>query len=220
MDIKPIPTLSEEVNDIRTRTANIVAEHIIPNENDIYSGGDKSKSLREDKLGFKFNIKLALLGGIFKLTNNQPPMVAFAGIKNKLDYDGVEMQRFINKHNLSDFKMNPNFPVITLQIMRAAVVAEKEGFLMDYVQKITRSMWEREKKMDDPEVIKAEYDHWGFDSSLLMDGMNDPEIKSSLMDKTSEAVERGVFGIPTFFVGNEMFFGKDRLGQVEEEILK
>ena len=174
----------------------------------------------EDKLGFKFNIKLALLGGIFKLTNNQPPMVAFAGNKNKLDYDGVEMQRFINKHNLSDFKMNPNFPVITLQIMRAAVVAEKEGFLMDYVQKITRSMWEREKKMDDPEVIKAEYDHWGFDSSMLMDGMNDPEIKSCLMDKTSEAVERGVFGIPTFFVGNEMFFGKDRLGQVEEEILK
>ena len=137
-------------------------------------------------------------------------MVAFAGIKNKLDYDGIEMQRFISKHNLSDFKMNPNFPVITLQIMRAAVVAEKEGFLMDYVQKITRSMWEREKKMDDPEVIKAEYDHWGFDSSLLMDGMNDPDIKSSLMDKTSEAVERGVFGIPTFFVGNEMFFGKTK----------
>ena len=154
------------------------------------------------------------------MTNNQPPLGAFAGIKNKLDYDGVEMQRFINKHNLADFKMNPNFPVITLQIMRAGVVAEKEGFLMDYVQKITRSMWEREKKMDDPEVIKAEYDHWGFDSSLLMDGMNDPDIKSSLMDKTSEAVERGVFGIPTFFVGNEMFFGKDRLGQVEEEILK
>ena len=116
--------------------------------------------------------------------------------------------------------MNPNFPVITLQIMRAAVVAEKEGFLMDYVQKITRSMWEREKKMDDPEIIKAEFDHWGFDSSLLMDGMNDPDIKSSLMDKTSEAVERGVFGIPTFFVGDEMFFGKERLGQVEEEILK
>ena len=93
----------------------------------------------EDKLGFKFNIKLALLGGIFKLTNNQPPMVAFAGIKNKLDYDGVEMQRFINKHNLSDFKMNPNFPVITLQIMRAAVVAEKEGFL-----------WTMSKKLQDP----------------------------------------------------------------------
>ena len=74
--------------------------------------------------------------------------------------------------------------------------------------------------MDDPEVIKAEYVHWGFDSSLLMDGMNDPDIKSALMDKTSEAVERGVFGIPTFFVDNEMFFGKDRLGQVEEEILK
>ena len=174
----------------------------------------------EKKYDVKFDYFVCLLGGIFKLTNNQPPMVAFAGIKNKLDYDGVEMQRFINKHNLSDFKMNPNFPVITLQIMRAAVVAEKEGFLMDYVQKITRSMWEREKKMDDPEVIKAEYDHWGFDSSLLMDGMNDPDIKSSLMDKTSEAVERGVFGIPTFFVGNEMFFGKDRLGQVEEEILK
>ena len=149
-----------------------------------------------------------------------PMNVVGSGIKNKLDYDGIEMQRFINKHNLSEFKMNPHFPVITLQIMRAAVVAEKEGVLMDYVQKITKSMWEREKKMDDPEVIKEEYDHWGFDSSLLMDGMNDPEVKASLMDKTSEAVERGVFGIPTFFVGQEMFFGKDRLGQVEEEILK
>ena len=174
----------------------------------------------ENKLGFKFKIKLALLGGIFKLTNNQPPMVAFAGIKNKLDYDGVEMQRFINKHNLSDFKMNPNFPVITLQIMRAAVVAEKEGFLMDYVQKITRSMWEREKKMDDPEVIKSAFEESGFDAEKLMEQMQDPEVKAKLIANTEEAVERGVFGIPTFFVGNEMFFGKDRLGQVEEEILK
>ena len=102
--------------------------------------------------------------------------------------------------------MNPNFPVITLQIMRAAVVAEKEGFLMDYVQKITRSMWEREKKMDDPEVIKAEYDHWGFDSSLLMDGMNDPDIKSSLMDKTSEAVEREFLGFQLSLLVTKCFW--------------
>ena len=174
----------------------------------------------EDKLGFKFNIKLALLGGIFKLTNNQPPMIAFAGIKNKLDYDGVEMQRFINKHNLSDFKMNPNFPVITLQIMRAAVVAEKEGFLMDYVQKITRSMWEREKKMDDPEVIKAAFEESGFDSERLISQMQNPDVKAKLISNTEAAVERGVFGIPTFFVGDEMYFGKDTLWQVEEALLK
>ena len=172
----------------------------------------------EDKLGFKFNIKLALLGGIFKLTNNQPPMVAFAGIKNKLDYDGVEMQRFINKHNLSDFKMNPNFPVITLQMMRGAVAADMDGYLEDYIEKVLVHMWEEPKKMDDPEVIKVAFEESGLDADKLMNQMQDPDVKAKLISNTEAAAERGVFGIPTFFVGDEMYFGKDNLWQVEEKL--
>ena len=174
----------------------------------------------KERTGAEITYIPVLLGGIFKLTNNKPPMEQFFGVKNKNEYQNLEMERFIKRHGLDKFQMNPHFPVISLQIIRGAVAANMDGYLEDYIDKVLVHMWEEPKKMDDPEVIKTEYDHWGFDSSLLMDGMNDPDIKSSLMDKTSEAVERGVFGIPTFFVGEEMFFGKDRLGQVEEEILK
>ena len=170
----------------------------------------------EEKLGFKFNIKLALLGGIFKLTNNQPPMVAFAGIKNKLDYDGVEMQRFINKHNLSDFKMNPNFPVITLQMMRGAVAADMDGYLEDYIEKVLVHMWEEPKKMDDPEVIKVAFEESGLDADKLMNQMQDPDVKAKLISNTEEAVKRGLFGIPTFFLDDEMYFGKDTIWMIEE----
>ena len=77
-------------------------------------------------------------------------------------------------------------------------------------------MWEEPKKMDDPEVIKSAFEESGFDAEKLMEQMQDPEVKAKLIANTEEAVERGVFGIPTFFVGDEMFFGKDKLLEVEE----
>ncbi len=158
-----------------------------------------------------------LLGGIFKLTNNQAPMIAFADIHNKLVYEQLEMRRFIERHGLAHFTMNPHFPVITLLIMRGAIVAEEEGLLPAYVEAMMHHMWEEPKKMDDPEIAKAALSQSGFDAERILARTQEPAIKKKLMDNTQQAVDRGAFGIPTFFVGTEIFFGKERMGQVEEQ---
>jgi 2-hydroxychromene-2-carboxylate isomerase len=147
-------------------------------------------------------------------------MEQFFGVKNKNEYQNIEMQRFIERHELNDFKMNPHFPVISLQIIRGAIAAEMDGYLEDYIDKVLVHMWEEPKKMDDPDVIKAAYDESGFDGEKLMTQMQDPEVKAKLISNTEAAVERGVFGIPTFFVNDEMFFGKDTLWQIEELLSK
>lgn len=171
------------------------------------------------RTGATFNYIPCLLGGIFKATGNQAPMMAFNGIKGKLDYDGLEMQRFIKKHTLSKFAMNPHFPVITLLMMRGAIAAEMDGRLMEYVDAGVAHMWEDGLKMDDPKVFAEAMTKAGFDGADLLARTQDPAVKQKLVDNTTAAVERGCFGIPTFYVGNEMFFGKERLGQLEEEIM-
>ena len=170
----------------------------------------------KERNGAEVNYIPVLLGGIFKATNNKPPMEQFFGVKNKNEYQNLEIQRFIERHSLNDFKMNPHFPVISLQIIRGAVAAEMDGFLEEYIDKVLVHMWEEPKKMDDPEVIKAAFEESGFDAEKLMAQMQDAEVKAKLISNTEAAVERGVIGIPTFFVGEEMFFGKDTLWQVEE----
>lgn len=171
------------------------------------------------RTGATFNYIPCLLGGIFKSTGNQAPMMAFNGIKGKLEYDGLEMQRFIKKHDLSKFAMNPHFPVNTLLLMRGAIAAEMDGRLMEYVNAGVAHMWEAGLKMDDPEVYAEAMTKAGFDGADLLARTQDPTVKQKLVDNTSAAVDRGCFGIPTFYVGNEMFFGKERLGQMEEEIM-
>lgn len=161
-----------------------------------------------------------LLGGIFKATNNQSPMVAFAGIRNKPEYERLEMLRFIRRHDLRDFKFNPHFPVNTLQIMRGAAAADLDGCLSAYVEAMMVSMWEESRKMDDPDVIRQVLDEAGLDGAAILERSQTPEVKAHLIANTEDAVMRGAFGIPTFFVGSEIFFGKDRLGDVEEEILR
>ena len=170
----------------------------------------------KEKTGAEVNYIPVLLGGIFKSTNNKPPMEQFFGVKNKNEYQNLEMQRFIDRHDLKDFKMNPHFPVISLQIIRGAVAAEMDGYLEEYIEKVLVHMWEDPKKMDDPEVIKAAFAESGFDAEKLMSQMQDPEVKAKLISNTEAAVERGVFGIPSFFINDEMFFGKDTLWQIEE----
>ncbi|HKD20735.1 MAG TPA: 2-hydroxychromene-2-carboxylate isomerase [Rhizomicrobium sp.] len=174
----------------------------------------------ERRTGAKFTYVPVLLGGIFKLTNNQSPVQQFAGVKNKPQYQQLEIERFIAKHGLIQFRMNPFFPVNTLQIMRGAVAAETAGVLAPYVDAVYHHMWEAPKKMDDPGVVAAALAESGLDAETLMALSGTPEIKNQLLRNTSEAVERGVFGIPSFFVGPELYFGKDRLRDVEEEILR
>ena len=171
------------------------------------------------RTGATFNYIPCLLGGIFKSTGNQAPMMAFNGIKGKLEYDGLEMQRFIKKHGLTKFAMNPHFPVNTLLLMRGAVAAEMDGRLMAYVDGGVAHMWEEGLKMDDPDVYADAMTKAGFDGADLLARTQDPAVKQKLVDNTAAAVERGCFGIPTFYVGDEIFFGKERLGQMEEEIM-
>ena len=170
----------------------------------------------EARSGAHFNYIPCLLGGIFKATGNQAPMIAFGGIKNKPEYDALEMQRFITCHKLTGFNMNPHFPVISLMLVRGALVAERDGYLMKYIDAMVDAMWEQGLKLDDAEVLHKALADAGFDADKIMTDMGDEAIKAKLLENTNAAVARGAFGIPTFFVGDEMFFGKERLGQVEE----
>jgi 2-hydroxychromene-2-carboxylate isomerase len=174
----------------------------------------------EERTGTKFNYIPVLLGGIFKATNNKPPMEAFFGILNKNEYQSVEMKRFQERYGIDKFKMNPHFPVMSLQIIRGAVGAQQDGYLDKYIDEVLKHMWEEPKKMDDPEVIKEAFTESGFDADRLMNQMQDPDIKAQLIENTEKAVKRGTFGIPTFFVGDDIYFGKDTLWQVEEALAK
>jgi 2-hydroxychromene-2-carboxylate isomerase len=174
----------------------------------------------EARTGARFSYVPILLGGIFKLTNNQPPMVQFKDIKNKRDYQVLEMKRFIARHGLTRFKMNPHFPVNTVQVMRGAVAARRTDSYARYIDTVFAAMWEDGLKMDDPEIIKSALDRAGLDGAATIAANSDASIKDALIVNTETSVARGNFGSPTFFVGNEMFFGKDSLRDVEEEILK
>ena len=160
-----------------------------------------------------------LLGGVFKLTGNQSPMSAFASIKNKNEYGRLEMQRFIQKHKIV-FQMNPHFPVNTVQIMSGAVAADLDGKLAPYADAVFNAMWAEPKKMDDTEVIRSALNAAGLDAARILTRIQDQDVKDTLLKNTEASVARGNFGSPTFFVGSEMFFGKDRLRDVEEEIVK
>lgn len=173
----------------------------------------------EARTGVTFEYIPVLLGGIFKLTNNQSPMVAFADIKNKQEYNRLETQRFIEKHKLTVYKRNPDFPINTIQIMRGAVAARADGYLAAYVDAVYRHMWEDPKKMDEADIICAALDASGLDGERTMVRIQDQEIKDKLLQNTEDSVARGTFGSPTFFVGNEIYFGKDRLRDVEEAIM-
>jgi 2-hydroxychromene-2-carboxylate isomerase len=166
--------------------------------------------------GAEIKLIPCLLGGIFKATGNQAPMLAFAGIKGKLDYDYLEMQRFVDRHGLTAFGMNPHFPINTLALMRGMVAAQHLGVAPAYLDIVLAGMWENGDKMDDPSVFLDRLNAGGLDGQRLIELANTPEVKAELVANTEAAVARGVFGIPTFFIGNEMFFGKERLGQIED----
>ncbi len=171
-----------------------------------------------ERTGVAFAYVPVLLGGVFKATNNRSPMEAFAGVKNKNEYLARETARFLKTHDIRDYTRNPDFPINTLQIMRGAVAAKRQGCFEAYVDAVFRHMWSAPKKMDDPAVVKAALESSGLPADALIAGMQDPAVKAELIANTEAAVARGVFGSPAFFVGDEHFFGKDRLRDVEEEI--
>jgi 2-hydroxychromene-2-carboxylate isomerase len=172
----------------------------------------------EKRSGSKISYYPILLGGIFKLTNNKSPMEQFANVLYKRDYMKKEMDRFRRDHNLTEYKENPHFPVNTVQVMRGAIVAQAEDCFDAYVDAVFAGMWEQALKLDEADVILQCLNDAGLDGKKILERTQDPAIKSALIDNTNASVEKGNFGSPTFFVGDEMFFGKDRLEAVEQEI--
>jgi 2-hydroxychromene-2-carboxylate isomerase len=172
----------------------------------------------EQRTGARFRYVPVLLGGVFKATGNRSPGEAFAGVRGKLDYERLETERFLRRHGITSFVRNPFFPVNTLRIMRGAVAAEIDGGLAGYVEAVFHHMWEQPKKMDEPEVIRAALDESGIDGAAMLARIEDPAVKARLIANTEASIARGTFGSPTFFVGDEMWFGKDRLRDVEEAV--
>jgi 2-hydroxychromene-2-carboxylate isomerase len=173
----------------------------------------------EKRTGAKFDYVPVLLGGIYKLTGNSSPADYLKGIRNKPEYMALETERFVRRHGISTFRRNPFFPVNTLQLMRGAVAAEAEGVFWPYFQAAYHHMWEEPKKMDDLDVMLEALTSSGIDANKIVARSQDPAVKNRLVALTQDAVDRGAFGSPTFFVNDEMFFGKDQLRDVEEEIL-
>ena len=172
----------------------------------------------EARAGARFEYVPALLGGIFKATGNQSPAQAFANIPLKLAYEGRETQRFVKKYGITEYARNPHFPVNTLQIMRGAVAAQQLGVFEAYVEAVYRAMWVDGLKMDDPVVIEQAFEDAGLPAERLMALMQDDAVKARLIQNTEAAVAAGVFGSPSFVVGGELYFGKDRLRDVEDQI--
>ena len=172
----------------------------------------------EKRAGVKFEYVPVLLGGVFKATNNRSPAQSLAGIKNKPEYERIEMNRFIKRHGITRFKSNPFFPVNTLMMMRGAIAARPLGVFERYVDEMFRNMWGEPKKMDDPNVYRTALDEAGLPTAKIVELIETQPVKDELIANTQHSVERGTFGSPTFYVGNEIFFGKDRLPDVEELI--
>ena len=173
----------------------------------------------EQRIGVKFEYVPILLGGIFKATNNRSPAETLAGVKNKPEFHALETERFVRRFNVKPYTMNPFFPVNTLNLMRAAVAAQFEGVFETYVDAAFHHMWGEPKKMDDPEIAAKALTASGLDGAKLLARAQEPDVKAKLIENTQAAVERGAFGSPTFFVGTEMFFGKEQLREVEEMVL-
>ena len=172
----------------------------------------------EQRTGVKFEYVPILLGGIFKATNNKSPAETLAGVKNKREFHALETERFVKRFAVKPYRPNPFFPVNTLNIMRAAIAAQLEGVFGKYVEAAFHHMWVEPKKMDDPAVAAQALSASGLDAAKLFARAQDPDVKAKLIENTQGAVERGAFGSPTFFVGKEMFFGKEQLREVEEMV--
>ena len=172
----------------------------------------------EERTGVKFNYIPCLLGGIHKLSNNQPPFIAFADCKNKSDYQMIEIDRFVKQHNLTNYKFNSHFPPVTIQVQRGAIAAQELNIFEEYFECVISAMWENDKNISDIEILKEVLAEADLDVESIMEIVVSQACKDKLISNTDDAVKRGSFGVPTFFYDDQIFFGKDHLHQLEQYI--
>jgi 2-hydroxychromene-2-carboxylate isomerase len=157
-----------------------------------------------------------LLGGVFKATGNASPVT----IPAKARWMNDDIRRWADRYGVP-FRFNPHFPINTLTLMRGATGMQMRapGDLDRYLEVVQRAMWEAPRNLGDPQVLAATLAEAGFDPAGFAALVADPEVKARLIATTEEAVARGAFGAPTFFVGGAMFFGQDRLEFVREALV-
>jgi 2-hydroxychromene-2-carboxylate isomerase len=177
------------------------------------------------RTGAELDITPVFLGGMHKLTGNAPPFMRDADVKGKNAYAMLEMQRFIARHNLTKYKMPASFPFNSIMLQRLCLAADEDGRGVQFVEALLPVIWEEGVDPGDAEAIGARLAGAGFDAKDLFERIQSDELKQKLIANTDQAVERGAFGIPTVFTGpkdgpQEMFFGKERLAQIEEELDK
>ena len=172
-----------------------------------------------ERTGVEIHYVPVLLGGIFKSTNNRSPMEQFAGVLNKPEYQAKETLRFLMRHDITELVRNPHFPVNTISMMRGAVFAQGKEWEAQYIDALFKAMWERGLNMADPEQIGSVLTEAGLPVAEILAAISDPDVKQGLIDNTANSVARGNFGSPSFFVNEELFFGKDKLRDLEEEIV-
>jgi 2-hydroxychromene-2-carboxylate isomerase len=172
----------------------------------------------EERAGAKANYVPVLLGGIFKLTENKPPLVQFDGIRGKIEYERRVMHRFIEKYDIP-FQFNPHFPVMTTAVMRGALFAQDKDYYAQYLDVVFDAIWQHGLKMDDPEVVENTLESADLPAVEIIAGAQTDAIKKGLFATTQVAADRGAFGAPMVFVGDEPFFGKDSIDEMIEWIV-
>lgn len=180
------------------------------------------------RTGAELDVVPVFLAGMHRLTGNAPPMIRDKDVKGKVEYSVLEMNRFIAKHDLGKYKMHPQFPFNSILLQRMLFAADQDGRGVQFAETMLPAIWERGIDISDPDTLGREIANAGFDAQDLFSRAQTDEVKQGLVASTDSAVERGAFGIPSMFVGSkggdhasyEMYFGKERLDQVEADLAK
>lgn len=167
-----------------------------------YLAYNNLNSIRE--AGGEVAIMPVLLGGIFKATGNQPP----ATVQKKGEYMFKDINRWSKKLGIP-FKMNPYFPILTVPHMRGAVLAQRENILEKYMQVMFEAIWVKAMNLNDQEILTNIAEKSGIDPNQFAEEISSDEIKNKLRENTEFAISKGAFGVPTYYLDDEMFWGID-----------
>ena len=197
-----------------TKSVELIVDVVSPNLYMLFG------PLREavERQGAELHVTPIFLAGLHKLTGNAPPMQRDAGVRGKNEYAMLEIRRFLKTHALDRFRMNSAFPFNTVTVQRMLCVAVEDGRGVELADLLLRLIWEENRDLSQDDVILESLAGTQFDGPSLLERARRDANKQRLVDRTQAAADRGVFGVPTVFVGDEMFFGKERLAQIEKEL--